>query len=55
MVDATSSTRARVLAGAGAAAGTVLIGAIIFGLAQGRNEPQQRPDTPAHKARHGLW
>ncbi|MFS2295441.1 MAG: serine/threonine protein kinase [Actinomadura sp.] len=55
VVDTTSSTRARVLAGAGAAAGTALIGAIIFGLAQGKNEPQQHPETLVHKARHGLW
>ncbi|TDB85826.1 serine/threonine-protein kinase [Actinomadura sp. 7K534] len=35
-----TSTRNRLLAGVGAAAGTVLVGAIIVGLAHGRTEPQ---------------
>ncbi|HEY8482218.1 MAG TPA: serine/threonine-protein kinase [Spirillospora sp.] len=39
--DAASSTRARLLTRAGAAAGTVLVGAVIVGLAQGRSEAQR--------------
>ncbi|MFE9104954.1 serine/threonine-protein kinase [Actinomadura geliboluensis] len=60
-----SSTRTRFLAGVGAAAGTVLVGAIIAGLAQGRGDAPAAPSahirstpttsvmpTRAHKAKH---
>ncbi|MGP4024276.1 serine/threonine-protein kinase [Actinomadura sp. 3N407] len=47
VAGAMSSTRTRLLAGAGAAAGTILIGAIIVGLAQGKSDPQPSPTTPA--------
>jgi hypothetical protein len=41
VADTTTSRRTRLLAGAGAAAGTALIGAIIAGRTQGRNEPRR--------------
>ncbi|TMR22942.1 hypothetical protein ETD96_43680 [Actinomadura geliboluensis] len=60
-----SSTRTRFLAGVGAAAGTVLVGAIIAGLAQGRGDTPAAPSahirstptasvvpTRAHRAKH---
>ncbi|XRQ12501.1 serine/threonine-protein kinase [Actinomadura welshii] len=47
VAGARSSTRTRLLAGAGAAAGTVLIGALIAGLTQARSDPQPAPSTPA--------
>ncbi|TDC66732.1 serine/threonine protein kinase [Actinomadura sp. GC306] len=40
VADPGTSTRSRLLARVGAAAGSVLVGAIIVGLAQGRNEPR---------------
>ncbi|MFB4307111.1 serine/threonine-protein kinase [Actinomadura sp. GTD37] len=46
MAGARSSTRTRLLAGAGAAAGTILIGAIIAGLTQGKSDAPPRPSTP---------
>ncbi|QKW38111.1 serine/threonine protein kinase [Actinomadura sp. NAK00032] len=65
MADTAPSTRTRFLAGVGAAAGTVLVGAIIAGLAQGRGDAPAAPSphvrsTPAttsvpartHKATH---
>lgn len=55
-----SSTRTRLLAGAGAAAGTVLIGAIIAGLTQSKSDPRPSstvpvppPPPPKYKAKHG--
>ncbi|MFG2090500.1 MULTISPECIES: serine/threonine-protein kinase [unclassified Spirillospora] len=47
VAGARSSTRTRLLAGAGAAAGTILVGAIIVGLTQGKSDPQPSPTTPA--------
>ncbi|WP_433463246.1 serine/threonine-protein kinase [Spirillospora sp. CA-128828] len=46
VAGARSSTRTRLLAGAGAAAGTVLIGAVLIGLAQGRSHHPPSPGTP---------
>ncbi|MFB4303615.1 serine/threonine-protein kinase [Actinomadura sp. NTSP31] len=42
-----SINRTRVLAAAGAAAGTVLVGAVILGLAQGKGNPHPHASTPA--------
>ncbi|MEU8801362.1 serine/threonine-protein kinase [Spirillospora sp. NPDC048819] len=47
VAGARSSMRTRLLAGAGAAAGTIMIGAIIAGLTQGKGDPQPSPTTPA--------
>ncbi|WP_165978175.1 serine/threonine-protein kinase [Actinomadura darangshiensis] len=47
MARSRSSTRTRLLAGAGAAAGTILIGAIIAGLAHGKSD---HPSTPGGTA-----
>ncbi|MFI0373733.1 serine/threonine-protein kinase [Actinomadura sp. 1N219] len=50
MAGAMSSTRARLLAGLGAAAGTVVIGAILAGRTQDRSS--QRPSLPTRHKRH---
>ncbi|QXJ21016.1 serine/threonine protein kinase [Actinomadura graeca] len=43
LTEALSSTRTRLLAGVGAAAGTVLLGAIVLGLMEGRQAPGPPP------------
>ncbi|WP_067801022.1 serine/threonine-protein kinase [Actinomadura formosensis] len=50
MAGTAPSTRTRLLAGLGAALGTVLIGAIIMGLAQGEDETRSAPSVPAPSA-----
>jgi tRNA A-37 threonylcarbamoyl transferase component Bud32 len=47
LAGASASRRTRLLAGVGAAAGTVLVGAIIIGLAQGKSDRPSAPGTPA--------
>jgi hypothetical protein len=46
VADALSSTRTRLLAGIGAAAGTIVIGAVIAGLAQSRSDTPPAPSAP---------
>ncbi len=46
VADALSSTRTRLLAGIGAAAGTIVIGAVIAGLTQGKSDTPPAPSTP---------
>ncbi|TDC52702.1 serine/threonine protein kinase [Actinomadura sp. KC345] len=54
VASARSSLRTRVLAGVGAAAGTVLIGAIIAGLTQDKDDERPPPaPTQKHGPRHG--
>ncbi|WP_329087172.1 serine/threonine protein kinase [Actinomadura citrea] len=50
MAGATTSTRTRLLAGAGAAAGTLLVGAIILGITGAKAAPSSSPGTPAPSA-----
>lgn len=50
MADATTSTRARLLAGAGAAAGTLLLGAVVLGITGAKAPPPSSPGTPGPSA-----
>jgi serine/threonine protein kinase len=50
MADATMSTRTRLLAGAGAAAGTLLLGAIVLGLTGAKADPPASSGAPAPSA-----
>jgi serine/threonine protein kinase len=50
MAGATTSTRTRLLAGAGAAAGTLLVGAIILGITGAKAAPSSSPGAPAPSA-----
>ncbi|WP_339154733.1 serine/threonine-protein kinase [Actinomadura luteofluorescens] len=50
VADATTSTRTRLLAGAGAAAGTLLFGAIILGITGAKAAPPASPGAPAPSA-----
>ncbi|MES9541757.1 MULTISPECIES: serine/threonine-protein kinase [unclassified Actinomadura] len=50
VADATTSTRTRLLAGAGAAAGTLLLGAIVLGLTGAKADSPARPGAPAPSA-----
>ncbi|MES9601546.1 serine/threonine-protein kinase [Actinomadura verrucosospora] len=50
VADATTSTRARLLAGAGAAAGTLLLGAVVLGITGAKAPPPSSPGTPAPSA-----
>ncbi|WP_141582754.1 serine/threonine-protein kinase [Actinomadura sp. WMMA1423] len=50
VAGATTSTRTRLLAGAGAAAGTLLLGAIVLGVTQAKAAPPSSPGAPAPSA-----
>lgn len=50
VADATTSTRARLLAGAGAAAGTLLLGAVVLGITGAKAPPPSAPGKPAPSA-----
>ncbi|NDU74323.1 protein kinase [Actinomadura sp. DSM 109109] len=50
VAGATTSTRTRLLAGAGAAAGTLLAGAIVLGVTQAKATPSSSPGAPAPSA-----
>ncbi|SNR23453.1 serine/threonine-protein kinase [Actinomadura mexicana] len=50
VAGATTSTRTRLLAGAGAAAGTLLVGAVVLGITGARAAPPSSPDAPGPSA-----